>query len=319
MRKQDIESWALRVVDQVKASQPHEDDRVELKSQWTDDLYKTARQIAAHANAARGEAILWLIGVDEKNGVTGASQVEMSDWYKQVESHFDGVAPQLTYINVPTGGETVAALLFETDRAPYVVVVPDGGRTTREVPWRGGNSTRSANRDELLRLLIPAARKPVIQVLSAAVDEGVIAVAGMRERYLWMLAIKAYIVPFDRSRLVIPFHMCTGALHWERGHLCDFDQIQLSPFNSNTVDMHLTQTELSVDSPGMVNINAKGANKNPSWSPGGTLRAEIRLQVVGIDTMVPVSVSIPYSGKPHRWEVRDESYNQIPISPGAFI
>ena len=67
MRNHEIEAWALGIIDRVIQKQPIEDDRVELKAEWPDAL-KAARRIAGHANAARGEPILWLIGVDEKAG-----------------------------------------------------------------------------------------------------------------------------------------------------------------------------------------------------------------------------------------------------------
>ena len=63
MNSRQIESWALRVIDCVKRGQPNEDFLVELKRDWIDEA-KAARRIAGHANAARGENILWLIGFD---------------------------------------------------------------------------------------------------------------------------------------------------------------------------------------------------------------------------------------------------------------
>ncbi len=48
-----------------------------------------------------------------------------------------------------------------TERAPYVIKRQEGqGPFEREVPWRDGNSTRSAHRHELLRLLIAAVAPP---------------------------------------------------------------------------------------------------------------------------------------------------------------
>lgn len=64
MRPVEIESWALSVIQQVESRQPNEDARVEMKTNWIEH-FKAARQIAGHANAARGDPILWLIGVDQ--------------------------------------------------------------------------------------------------------------------------------------------------------------------------------------------------------------------------------------------------------------
>jgi hypothetical protein len=92
MKKHDIEAWTLRVIDRVNSNQPTEDSRVELKSRWPEDPRRVARQIAGHANAAHGEPILWLIGVDQHAGVVGAEQVKVANWYPGVEAEFDGLA-----------------------------------------------------------------------------------------------------------------------------------------------------------------------------------------------------------------------------------
>nr|MDQ3373215.1 hypothetical protein [Acidobacteriota bacterium] len=87
MRISDIENWALTIVDSVKAKQPVEDTRVELKAKYPDDVKKAARRIAGHANAARGEHILWLIGVDEGAGtIPGASLTDLASWYSGVKA-----------------------------------------------------------------------------------------------------------------------------------------------------------------------------------------------------------------------------------------
>ena len=60
MRTHEIEEWALRATRRVEERQPNEDSRVELKADWIDPQ-KTARRIAGHANALRGEPILWTL------------------------------------------------------------------------------------------------------------------------------------------------------------------------------------------------------------------------------------------------------------------
>jgi hypothetical protein len=121
MKKYQIEAWALDVIEWVQKGQPIEDSHVELKANWIEPE-KAARRIAGHANAARGEPILWLIGVDEKAGtVPGVTFADLSSWYHAVVAWFDELAPEPVSINVPASGVTVAALYFETDRAPYVV------------------------------------------------------------------------------------------------------------------------------------------------------------------------------------------------------
>jgi len=89
MKPTEIEGWALSVINRALAGQPVEDARVELKSKWPDNAHGAARRIAGHANAAHGEPILWLIGIDEKNRqVVGADYVELASWWSQVQSLF---------------------------------------------------------------------------------------------------------------------------------------------------------------------------------------------------------------------------------------
>jgi hypothetical protein len=150
MKRHEIENWALNIVDQVKSGQSAEDDKVELKSLWPSDPKKAARRMAGHANAARGEPILWLIGVDERNGVVGADDVEMANWWPTVQAEFAGLTPGIVaHLNILVEDKTIVAILFETDRAPFVVKNPvhgsaGGGSVSLEVPWREGTSIRSA-------------------------------------------------------------------------------------------------------------------------------------------------------------------------------
>src|SRR2546430_2866200 len=92
---QEVEVWTREIVEAVVANQRIEDSRVELKSSWPEP-HKAANRLAAHANAAQGTPILWIIGIDEKNcKLTNVDPVELANWYKSVESFFDGFAPRL--------------------------------------------------------------------------------------------------------------------------------------------------------------------------------------------------------------------------------
>jgi hypothetical protein len=163
MLSQQIEGRVLNLVDRVVQGARVEDFRVECKADWPPTA-RAARRIAGHANAARGEPILWIIGLDEDgHRVTGASDVELADWWPQVTACFDeGIKPGLTPLVVPVGPEhSVVVLYMTTERAPYVVNrQEEQGPFEREVPWRDGNRTRSAHRHELLRVLVPAVTPP---------------------------------------------------------------------------------------------------------------------------------------------------------------
>ena len=166
MRKSDIENWVLNIVDRVEKQQPLEDSRIELKSIWPENYSKTARQIAAHANAARGESILWIIGLDETEGFIGATFEELSSWWPQVIKNFDeNIYPNLIDLNVPYKDKVLVALYFETERAPFVVKNPEGKIPHREVPWREGIKTRTAKRSDLIKLLVPIQEIPEFELL----------------------------------------------------------------------------------------------------------------------------------------------------------
>jgi hypothetical protein len=118
MRLSDIEAWCLSVVDRVRSHRRIEDARVEVKAEWP-PAEKAARRIAGHANAARGEPIRWVVGLDEGAGtVTGAQGDDTAPWFAGVTALFDGLAPRLIDLVVPTEDGDVVALYFETDRGP---------------------------------------------------------------------------------------------------------------------------------------------------------------------------------------------------------
>jgi hypothetical protein len=167
MNAQEIELWARDIIARVLSNQPIEDSRVELKSEWI-QAEKAAERLAGHANAARGIAILWLIGVDEKNKrLTNVDHLERESWYTSIQKHFDGFAPRLSIdVNIRVEGSAVVALYFETaQESPYVVKNSKGGSPDFFVPWREGTRLRAARRDELLSILTPRRR------FAALIDE----------------------------------------------------------------------------------------------------------------------------------------------------
>jgi hypothetical protein len=148
--------------------------------------------------------------------VVHVEQKELANWLPAVQSHFDErFCPKLLLnLPVPTDGEVVIALYFETDRAPYVVKNPSfnkphGGPVQYEVPWREGNSTRSAVRVDLLRVLLKAVKRPLVEVRRATMtfsshSDGV-------EK--WNFEVELYGVPKDNSPVVFPSHKWYGEFH----------------------------------------------------------------------------------------------------------
>lgn len=168
VRNHEIELWAHQAIDRATQGQPVEDSRVELKREWIDPA-KAARRIAGHANAARGDSILWVIGVDEAAGTVHGVSMGFDRWWPSVAACFDEAVPAVHDIDMHRGDATIIAIEILTDRAPYVVKVHGNGGVDREVPWREGTHTRSARRSDLLRVLVPATARPSASVISGTV------------------------------------------------------------------------------------------------------------------------------------------------------
>ena len=227
MRPYEIENWARQAIRRVTAGGQQEDSLVELKAEWPKPRW-TARQLAGHANAAAGAPILWLIGVDQEDGVAGCENIEIGDWYNQVKAEFDGgVAPAL--IGHPTfehDGKFIVPLLFTTDRPPYVVKnpardMPKAGPFSLDVPWREGTNVRSAGRAELLRMLTSAPTLPSIELLCGQV---VITPAFQDGKHKvepdgWIVSIEVelYVTPRGEESVVIPYHRAMTKLRPRAG------------------------------------------------------------------------------------------------------
>lgn len=321
MKPHQIESWALKIIDRVEANQPIEDFRVELKSDWI-PAEKAARRIAGHANASRGAPILWLIGVDEERGVTGARHEDLADWYAKVKAQFDGWTPQLTDLNIAVGEKTVVALLFETERVPFVVKNPafgkeGGGPVELEVPWREGTSTRSATRADLLRLLSPLQILPNFEVISGTlVAEYIDGGSNLR----WSLELELYAETSSEDRIVIPFHRCkvTCEVLTRSGGRMTFDEVRLSPPysspypldrrlpepQSRTIDS--TQDEILIYGPGKLYLYAYLTTPSMVVDIMSDAKVAASLLPTNAEHPVPISVTLPWCGpekknEAHRW------------------
>src|ERR1044072_2306443 len=170
MNAAEVKSWALKVIEAVRSGKPGEDSRVECKASWI-DAKSIARQFAGHANAARGESILWLGGGDDKaGGVNGGDRNELANWYPQLVKEFESGAPGLTAdVNIDIDGKTVVALLFETGNAPFIIKVQATDRL--EIPWRQGTRTRSATRAEVLRIFGVLQSQGALASINALIQE----------------------------------------------------------------------------------------------------------------------------------------------------
>lgn len=317
MKKNEIEYWALSIIERVNKRQPVEDDRVELKSTWIEPE-NAARRIAGHANAARGEDILWLIGVDEKDGVKGVDYKDYAKWFSKVASQFDeNLAPEGICINIPYEGLTVLAILFETDRAPYVVKNPSGGSIQFEVPWRNNTSIKTANRRQLLQILLPSQNMPNIDLLSGEL----LAHEDVHEKdWHWRLNLELYVSSNIKTPLVIPFHQCEVLVEIKNA-LLQFtaNNIELKPpslnagggwgykkmgepntgpiqrpqHDSATIDG--TSSEIIISGPGKFRLSGNGVTKSFSDNISYTkANLNIKLKPVDTDRFIHLELSMDW-------------------------
>ncbi|MCM6772422.1 hypothetical protein NDR87_00935 [Nocardia sp. CDC159] len=234
MNRLRIELRVLDAVDHVLGGGTVEDDLVEAKAIWPQDPQKAARRIAGMANAAGGQSILWIIGLDEAGRqVVSQPDTDPADWWARVESKFaDETAPDIHILNVATDHGRVVCLAFETDRAPFVVKTDSAGAITREVPWRAGTRIRSASRREILSLFQRSAQVPELELISPMVelrDNPNRGAAGAPERIL-LLDCALYVEA--TSRVVLPRHRCTVAFTASTGDRFESRRINFISENS---------------------------------------------------------------------------------------
>lgn len=322
MRKSELEAWVLSVIDRVESGQPNEDARIELKSRWPEPK-KAARRIAGHANAAGGDPILWIIGVDQSTGVVGVEALEVASWLSQVKAEFNELAPDLSLdLNIPVRDKIVVAMLFETDRAPFVVKnsvfgLCGGGSVELEVPWREGTRIRSATRSELLRLLAPLEMLPSFEVIEGSLKMNLPA-KDEPKMSTWWVQLKLYVFP-KVVPVFIPFHKCKGIIRIDKfGIEAALTSVSLYPANrifgmidtrptARSTKIHDSHDELIVDGPGMLKIEATSqATDALDILPFDTARVILEISPANAGQPCIVTATFQYLNsidKEHEWSL----------------
>jgi hypothetical protein len=261
MRRAEFEAVVIAAVDTVRSGVRLEDDRFELKRSWP--TRDKARQLAGGANRANGEDLIYIIGIDETDGsLHSVADVEPADWWAQMKSAFDDVAPDLEiHMTVAIGdNESVVGLLFATDQAPYAVKVTGRDPIIREVPMREGTGTRSTYRRELLRLLLPSIRTPQLTLVGATLTLRAAHRPSGEDPYLMMsLRSAVYFEYVQQQPLFFPSHssraiLSGGGASWETdmflitGSRASAD---IQPFRPNVLG-----DGLQLAGPGLVQVSA---------------------------------------------------------------
>lgn len=280
MLKSQIEFNVLSIVDRVQKGEQIEDSRYELKSELIPPA-KAARRIAAHANAAGGDQIIWIIGLNEKTGeLTSVKRSDYENWFQKVISEFVELYPDIIELFIPYQNQTILALIIETDRAPFVIKSPEGKAVQYEVPWREGTMTRSAKRSDLLKILVPAISIPKFDFLKGDLTFYYPDKNPESKVFDWHFKLHIYITPFTDQLIAFPFHQCQSEISFSEQislvsqkcrfgleELADlyggdsiFKQITDSSRNFDSQTATRTRDELLIWGPGKVIFNAWGTN-----------------------------------------------------------
>lgn len=282
MRDIELEAWVLKVLDRAAAGQPNEDFRIEFKSEWL-DAAQAARRLAGHANAARGDRVLWIIGADKDGKVVGASREELANWWPQVQARFDEVAPTLLRdMNVHVGAHTVVALLFESVRAPFVVkAAKPEGSIQREVPWREGTAIRSAHRQDVVRLLSPLVLTPEVEVIDGSLSN--LGLNGEAGADYFLLVLEIFVTPRGRATH-FPVYRLNARLSVPGTDLVvDLAKERMLDGGDGTV---------TVERPSTVTLQACGSVTEKQFGDDMTLRLELEMGVAGGARAVTLDVAL---------------------------
>jgi hypothetical protein len=287
MLQVDVEEWAYRVVRDAAKDIHVEDNRVELKANWS-EVRVIARQLGGHANAAAGEPLLWLLGVDEHVGIVPYGRRDMANWRAELEAEFEGVAPAMQHYALRYDEKPFEALVFGTDAPPYVVRNPkrgqkDAGPFDFEVPWREGR-TRSARRSDLILMLRPIGRAPAFEPVGANItllSSGDVTAAAY-----------FYAEHPEQMRILIP--TVTASIEIA-GVLLSLREVEHYP-DGQDPDVIRTRSHLSIQGAGKLRIHGSGRFATiPSIPEHVVLHS--RFKLAGLANPVSVAVSVPSSAQ----------------------
>lgn len=346
MRAIDLEARVITAVDQIRDGKQVEHDFIECKSTWPKE--DKVRQLAASLNRAGGDPVIYIIGINEKTGeILDVRGTEVSDWWGQITPRFDQAPPEMVrHMSVPVGdnGEHVVAVAFASDRAPYVVKT-GLANPSLEVPMREGTSTRSARRDELLRLLIPTVTVPQAVVLEAglsiedhlATPDTLNPVRGNtiqgRERNIYSFgSVRIYVEHNGKDLVSFPAHGMRGRVIVE-GNTFPMKVRQSREATSLTGSRDLLPVAVNYDGvtvngPGAVSVDVELHAFDPAhivwFKTAKSLRFEIELDV--LHAVNPLAVNVTLQRTEDDWDSYDSEHQyQTPIGqwnynhPGRWV
>jgi hypothetical protein len=321
LRRIQIEARAVQAVEAVLAGGRIEDDLIECKADWPDE--SKVRQLAAHANSARGEPIIWLIGVDEKmHQLTKPRDIDPADWWAVMSKRFDEVLPELLHMTVHIDeGKTVAALAFTTDQAPYVITTgAEQGRVEREVPIRVATGTRSAHRHDLIRMLAPVVTVPQAFPIKVSVQAHQ---ATEHDTPLFSLNATVYFEHLGGQSVMLPAHQMWARADFETSHLASHlppIDMPISHYGGETpyepFGIQQTHDGVVVSGPGSLEVGGVGdieAENLDLLRQVTPLQVRLSFGVAGMDRRVELLATLyrttPAASQMTRWEFEESAMN----------
>ncbi len=268
---------------------------------WPAPAPRAARRLAAHANAARGRDVLWLIGVGPDGRGPGGDLRKFDDWLATLLPFFDGLPPRITALKVPLSpaqgkrpAKSVVAVHVETSRVPFVIR-PGARSKVLEVPWLDAETgaVRSAGRLELVKLLTSLQEVPQLEILEADLTFYKNPHSTYsKTTFRWTLDGALYFVPHGDDRIIFPLHRCRANLSGQDNGFaataadCNFTADKNSP------SVRLTESAILLEGLGRVFIYCSGSTNAPELPLQHSLSFVLDLLAAGSDRAATASTTM---------------------------
>ena len=165
---------------------------------------------------------------------------------------------------------------------------------------REANSTRSARRSDLIKILYPIQKQPSIEILDGSIELQK-AITGMGQgAYQWNLNMMLYFITYSSETMVFPFHRCE--VLWRPQGRPDekaFSNLRITPPTSyssrefkqknKSLTVDSTDYEVLIDTAGMTELTAESFEDE---KPGPILfeAIELKLKLCSHHSDLPVSL-----------------------------
>jgi hypothetical protein len=210
-------------------------------------------------------------------------------------------------------GNSVLALHFTNDRAPYVVQSTMQGDDRLEVPWRDGTRTRSASRDELLRVLVPQVSRPEFEVITGSAEIKEYRGGENPPRWDWTIQLELYAIVDLDSHVVFPNRAVLATLSTNGEPTQELGNARLIPptewrgervfemsaylaARSEIVTAHQGDQQAILTGPGPITASAQAITDLDAWLVGdiNEVTARFEMEPVFSDERSVVEVSLSH-------------------------